>query len=406
MHDPFAINRREWFGAGALGAAATLLAEPPAWAADGKPSAERKRDFLRPLVYMRGDVAAWLARKEFPFSKYDAQLGYLHVDRDFREGVDGSVCTYRYDPTGARHMVAHAEKACRINTYGDSFTSCEQVSDGETWQELLAAHLGEPIRNFGIGGYSVYQAYLRMKREEPRSPARLMIVNIFDDDHYRNLLSWQRIRFGVNRKSTNPPVPHVKFDAVTGELVECANPCPTAESLDQLCDLDTCFASMENDYVLGRYLERESGRKPASAVVPGGTDFDDRDFTRDALRSTMWIVEKIDQFAAKEGRKVLYVLSYGAQRIRQFVKQGNRFDQPLVDFLDSRGSPCVDLLKTHTEELARLKMDLDAYLSRYYIGHYNPLGNFFCAFALKRQLVEMLDPPPPAYSASAPTYAP
>jgi hypothetical protein len=32
-----------------------------------------------------------------------------------------------------------------------SFTQYHQVSDGETWQEYLAAHLGEPVGDFGIG---------------------------------------------------------------------------------------------------------------------------------------------------------------------------------------------------------------------------------------------------------------
>ena len=38
--------------------------------------------------------------------------------------------------------------------------------------EYLAAHLGEPLRNFGVGGYGVYQAYRRLVREErpPRGP--------------------------------------------------------------------------------------------------------------------------------------------------------------------------------------------------------------------------------------------
>ena len=60
----------------------------------------------------------------------------------------------------------YKDKPCRINTYGNSFTLCHQVSDGETWQEYLAGHLGEPIRNFGMGGFGVYQAYRRMVREE------------------------------------------------------------------------------------------------------------------------------------------------------------------------------------------------------------------------------------------------
>src|SRR5262249_10198057 len=146
------------------------------------------------------------------------------------------ICSYRYDRTGARRTIAHADKACRINTYGNSFTSCEQVSDGETWQEILAAHLGEPIRNFGTGAYSVYLAYLRMKREEKRWPAKYIIFNIYDDDHYRNLLPWQRPRFGVNRKSIGPTTPYISVNPGAGEFVEHPNPCPQAEALYDLCD--------------------------------------------------------------------------------------------------------------------------------------------------------------------------
>ena len=35
---------------------------------------------------------------------------------------------------------------------------------------------------------------------------------------------------------------------------------------------------------------------------------------------------------------------------------------------------------------------------RYYIGHYNPQGNVFCAFAMRNKLVSMLDPKPAAYA--------
>ena len=80
--------------------------------------------------------------------------------------MDGSATISTVQPNGARTAHLYVERTCRINTYGDSFTQCHQVSDGETWQEYLAGHLGEPIRNFGMGGYGVYQAYRRMLREE------------------------------------------------------------------------------------------------------------------------------------------------------------------------------------------------------------------------------------------------
>ena len=89
------------------------------------------------------------------------QLGYVPNDSRVPDGIDGATITYRYGAWGERRMINYSDEECRIATYGDSFIQCHQVSDGETWQETLAAHIGEPVRNFGVGGYGVYQAYLR-----------------------------------------------------------------------------------------------------------------------------------------------------------------------------------------------------------------------------------------------------
>ena len=171
----FTTSRREFLlsTTTAIGAG-SLVASPLAHSAhandDKAPSEAEIRAFIKPLLKTREQITAWLNGTAYPFSKFDSELGYLHRDRDLKEGMDGATCQYRYDKLDARRMIAYADRPCRINTYGNSFTSCEQVSDGETWQEALAAHLGEPLRNYGIGGYSVYQAYLRMKREERRAP--------------------------------------------------------------------------------------------------------------------------------------------------------------------------------------------------------------------------------------------
>ena len=356
----------------------------------------RVREFLKPLLLTRADVDDWLAGKEFPFCKYDPELGYLHIDRDFKEGVGGAICQYRYDRLDARRMKAHADKPCRINTYGNSFTSCEQVSDGETWQEVLAAHLCEPVRNYGIGGYSVYQAYLRMRREEQRAPARYIVLNIFDDDHYRNLHGWQRFKFGVNRKSPNPTVPHVRVNPDKKEFREVANPCPTRESIYELCDLDAVCRKFKDDVYLQNRLARaagQQGRKRAPA-----SDFDDRELTRHALFASMEIVKKVREFAAGQQRTVLYVLSYNPQTVRRFLKDGERFDREFVDFIQRERLPYVDLLQAHAADYAKFRGSIDEYVARYFIGHYNPLGNFFCAFAMKDKLVSMLNPKPPAYA--------
>lgn len=360
------------------------------------PTEQQIRDYLRPLLLPREDVDLWLARKDFPFCKYDPELGYLHLDRDFEEGQDGSVCRYRYDKLDARQMSHYADQPCRINTYGNSFTSCEQVSDGETWQEVLAAHLGEPIRNYGIGGYSVYQAYLRMLREENKAPAPYLVFNIFDDDHIRNLHGWQRFKFGINRKSTCPTIPHVKVDLDAGRITDCPNPCPTNKSIYDLCDLDRVYTMFRDDAYM-RYRLARAARKARGEQV-STTEYDDPELMRPAIFASTKIVQRVQEFARENNKQVLFVLSFGVYNLKQFIETGKRFDQAMVDYLHQQQLPYVDLMQAHAADAARFKGTANEALARYFIGHYNPLGNLFCAFAMKDALVKMLDPKPAAYA--------
>ncbi|MBT5167326.1 MAG: SGNH/GDSL hydrolase family protein, partial [Opitutales bacterium] len=208
--------------------------------------------YLRSILYTREEVRAWLEDGAFPFARYSSEFGWLLPDGYFKDGVDDSISKYTYEPNdGPRQRIHYADLPCRINTYGDSFTQCHQVSDGETWQEVLAAHLQEPIRNFGIGGWSVYQAYLRMLKEEKETPADVIIFNIYDDDHFRNLDSWRNIRVNKHERFTEPPLPHLVVNPAKGAFKEMPNPCPTEESLYNLCDYNWVRNRFKNDFALG-----------------------------------------------------------------------------------------------------------------------------------------------------------
>ena len=354
------------------------------------------RKHLEGLVYQPAEVDRWLAGEEFPFSKYDPELGYLHRTRRRHDGIDDSTSVYTYDANDARRTVRYAELPCRINSYGNSFTNCEQVSDGETWQEILAAHLCEPVRNFGIGGYSVYQTYLRMKREEARSPAECILFGVFEDDHFRSFTSWQSVYTGKNDQHFAPTLPHIGVDLTTRAFVEYPNACPTPESLYKLCDPDWVYDRFKDDFDLRtrlQYLEHVK-EFPGDSLL----DFGERtEYTSAALFGTMRIIDKVAQFAEARKTKLLVVLSYGPRAITKAFRDGRRFDQEFVDYLNHLGLPYIDLLKAHQADFAEFNIGLEDYLSRYFIGHYNPLGNFFTAFAIKDKLVEMLEPRPITY---------
>jgi len=411
----FTSTRRAFLGLAATGLGLTRASA----AEDGSNTMTERtmvtaRDYLAKLLYTRKEVDEWFAGKAFPFSKHDPELGWLLRDARFADGMDGIVCTYRYGPHDERVMLTHADRPCRVNTYGDSFTQCHQVSDGETWQEILAAHMGEPVRNFGVGGWSVYQAYLRMKREEARLPAGLLILNIWDDDHYRNLDAWRNIRTHKHPQHIESTLPHLKVDFATGDCVEMPNPCPSQADYYHLCDLDWVENRFGDDFVLGIMLAHTNSKEgnPAlayEAILDLATTHGietrlDRSmtasalaselFTKAALQSSMYVVDRVEQFARTHGKKVLYVLSYSAGNIAKRLERGTRFDQPFVDFLQERGLPVVDLMEAHATDYADFSCGIQNYLKRYYIGHYNSWGDFFTAMALRESVMNMLDPKP------------
>ncbi|MCX7933854.1 MAG: hypothetical protein N3A66_01180 [Planctomycetota bacterium] len=127
------------------------------------------RHLLYTAAYYPREIARILDKRLPSFVAFDPVLGYVLKDYIFRDGQGGILCDYIYEKRGGhRLMVNYRHLPCRLNAYGDSYTQCAQVSCGETWQEILAAHFREPIRNFGVGGYVVYQASRRLLRTEAR----------------------------------------------------------------------------------------------------------------------------------------------------------------------------------------------------------------------------------------------
>jgi hypothetical protein len=380
------------------------------------------RSFLSKKLYSRKEVDDWLAGRGTQFAKYVSDVGWVLRDARWSgsvnnmlksEGVDGATweTSFDHDKSWRRHLIAYADKPCRINTYGDSFTHCDQVNDGETWQEMLASHLREPVQNFGVGGYSVYQAYLRMLKEEKQTPSDLIIFNIFEDDHYRNIGAWGTIRAGKDWRFFWPTVPYLTVNFSTGQSEGHKNPCLTEDMVYKLCDLDWVEDRFRNDFTLGIMLAEANARAGnedrAWQILEGtarayglreefphtGTALDaaGKLHTRAALLSSMQVVDWVEEFAKQNNKKVLYILSFGA------CHQGSRFDQTIVDFMDRKGVPYVDLLSAHLNEFSQFKGTMDEYYRRYWDGHYNPGGNFFTALAIRNRVVGMLNPKPPAY---------
>jgi len=392
---------------------------------------EDVRKLLEKTAFRSIDVEQLLDPNRPTWVKFDPELGYVPDNVVMRDGVDNSRTTYTYELAGNRKVVNYPDRPCRINTYGDSYTQCQQVSDDETWQARLAAHIGEPIRNFGCGGYGVYQSYRRaMRVEATGSGAEYIILNIFHDDHVRNLDAARWIRSAWGKEAPPPDEPcqlhglpwaHLRFDVGQGTFVELPGLCSNEQDLRRLCEPGAFYEAFKDD-AIARLFTLEIGGEAeigdledvAEAMRVKANLRNPATRREDALKlrlaygfkSTEYILERMLPWAEQRGKKVVLLLSYGRSILPKLLEGEERFDQVFIDYLDSNKIPYVDGLRKHAEDFRALGVSAQQYADRYYVpaavaavfGHYSPSGNLFFAFAVKDDIVARLEPKPPAYA--------
>ena len=410
-------------GLGALAASATLRAnsfEPATM-----------REFLSQYVVAPETLVRFLDPSARVWARFHPTYGYLLRNSFVRDGLDGASTLARYEESGQRQQINFADQPCRIHTYGDSFTQGHQVSDGETWQEILAAHFCEPIRNFGVGGFGVYQAARRlMDIESTPQGAEYLVFNIWGDDHFRSIYPWRWLSFPPQVLASmsdvmfhaNPWV-HARLDVETGQLIDRPNLCPDEATLSHLSDLDWIEENFGSDPVVqllfarstGRIVERKTIDELSRLLEIHDLKLHDASEVRSAaqrllhrygVRVGIEAMRRVHQFTKERGKKLLVLLSYPVGSVWHACNRTPSFNdsdhvdwhpQEFRDALQEWGVPCVDSLPAHVAEFDTFRLSAKDYVDRYYIGHYTPRGNHFFAYAIKDALRDWLQPAPPAY---------
>ncbi len=379
--------------------------------------------YLRDAAVPRAVIDTFLDPSSLSWARFDPEVGYVLGSSMPRDGIGGCSTISTAQGNGARTARMYTERPCRINTYGNSFTQCHQVSDGETWQEYLAAHLGEPIRNFGMGGFGVYQAYRRMVRtEQTDDGARYVVLYLWGDDHFRSVM---RCRHAVTYPHWDPQGglffhgnfwANLEMDLDSGRLVEHESLLPTPDGLYRMCDPDFMCEALADDLMVQLYALRARSTDPdsvdlgrLSALADAlGVEGLDRS-TSEALHAsfgrilnaygfaaTRDIIDKAVAFCAARGKELLFLLLCPTAT-RQLLRGEERYDQCIADYLAGRGLLHFDMNLVHLRDYGSFSLPVEEYLKRYFIGHYSPAGNHFFAFALKDTIVDWLDPKPITY---------
>ncbi len=413
------MQRREFLGK-MVGASLAALSLDGMLKGEDTGFEQRARAYLRSIMPSRQRIEDFITGEYGPRDQrpgevfqYDSELGWIHHEAVGSTGVDGSKVFYDYESDGARKVVNFPDQSSRIRTYGNSFTHCSQANNNETWEEYLAAHIQEPVRNYGVGGYSVYQAYRRMLKVEKQLSGGYVILNIWDDDHYRNLDAWRSIRFGYGSRC-GFTLPHLKVDVAKGSCKQIENISRTPEDLYKLCDEDYLWRTFKDDSILKMVMAAREGGKDISdelinpvAVTFGIPDEKMADtetakklkkiHTEAALFATQNVVTWAEEFAKETGKKLMIMLSFGSGNIARHLSGEQPFDQGFVDWLKDKSYPVIDMRDVFAADYAKYKIDIDQYLVPFYNGHHTPRGNFFTAWAIKDRLTQWLNPKPLPY---------
>ncbi len=386
----------------------------------------RFKEYIHSAVALKAEIDVFL--NEPSWARFDPDVGYILGNYSPHDGLDGSktISTARKD--GARTSFVYNNRPCRINSYGNSFTQCHQASDAETWQEYLAGHLGEPVRNFGMGGFGTYQAYRRMLREEStENGATYLILYIWGDDHIRSLL---RCRYALTRRWNKEQDKkegvgimfhgnfwcNIEMNMETGLIEEHESRIRRPEKLYLMTDPDWMYENLKDDLALQMYLYAMGQisdididqMKQLAVYLNADFDADAANLQKEvrqllfkyAYAGTKYILEKSRNYANAHDKKLMVVLfdPYGATR--QLLNGEPRTDQEVIDFLENNRYNYFDMNRVHAEDFKAYRLSQEEYYQRYFIGHYNPAGNHFFAYSIKYRIVEWLDPPPFTYRKS------
>ncbi len=383
--------------------------------------------YIRQGIPVKKEIDVFL--NDLSWAKFDAETGYVLGNYIPHDGVDKSSTLSTAQTNGARRSFMYADKHTRINAYGNSFTQCHQVSDGETWEEYLAAHLGEPIRNFGMGGYGVNQTYRRMlKEEKTKDSAEYILFYIWGDDHIRSLLrcrymliqSWMRdqeSREGVGRMFHGNFWPNIEMDLEMGKLVENQSRISRKEDLYKMTDPEWMEANLKDDLALQMALFKDGkirdidlhklGRlahlldfiptAPEGADTPAMRIWVAQLLDKYSFAATKHILNNVKTFAAAHGKKVMVILFDPYRVTRALLRGEKRYDQEIVDFLEKNNFRFFDMNLVHVADFKQFNLSIDDYFKRYFIGHYSPAGNHFFAYSIKQRIVDWLEPKPLTY---------
>ena len=199
--------------------------------------------------------------RKFLLHGYDPELGWVRKPNTSHDEIgEKETTTWHIDERGSRKNPYLGSKESKISCYGDSFTFARQVNDNETWEYYLSELTKTNVQNFGVGNYGLDQAVLRLKREFPKNPTKIVIMGIVPDTISRILSMWKHYYEYGNTFGFKP-----KFKINDGDLELLKNPINTEKKFDEYEKFLSYI--QENDFFYKNKFKTEKISFPYSITI-------------------------------------------------------------------------------------------------------------------------------------------
>lgn len=327
------------------------------------------------------------------YVSFDPELGWVPTP-----GADlrGGTTRYAHNQAGLRALREYSPQPApgwrRFSAYGDSFTYCMEVSIGNCWTEKLAAALPQTeVLNYGVPGYAPDQAWLRYQRGGAQArPCAVLIGHMVENinrvvNRFRPFyepttgipLGKPRFLWQGDHLQLLPTGAHTPADFRDPAWVE------RQLGPHDLWYFPGTFVANPFDWLatvrLGRTALYERGRRDGVEWTPAWAERMYRPDSEPFAVLLGVLSAFADQVRADGATPV--VLVFPMRDEVEAARDGRpKTHQPLLDALQARGIPVIDLTDTLGRQARRVDM------SKLFDGHYTPFANEKVAETLAERL--------------------
>ena len=292
----------------------------------------------------------------------------------------------------------------RIAAFGNSFTHCDDVKNRDTWQEYLnRSDKHVEVMNFGVGGYSPDQAFLRYQEDGAAFHSHIVLMCMAGVNVFRNVNVFKPFMWDI----TGVPLSKPRFIFKGDSLILLENPMRKLSDYKKLLVKpgEILRQMGKNDHFYQtKYKEKSFDFLPSVRLFTilyyklvsekKATPIIHEDYFNtesEAYRVTVAIFNQFAAEAKSNGALPIAVIFPHRGDFEQYKNDGTRVYAPFLKEWQAQDCRYIDLLD------AFIKYDKD-YTLREEIGwgHYTPKANQLAARYILEYLNEneLLNLPP------------